>query len=130
LVQLAEGVGQAIAPAVAGALLAIAGLGTVIMVDVVTFLTAVTTLLVARFPRPEQSFAGQQGSGSLFREARFGWTYIKERPGLLALLGVLRQCEPGVRIRGCSHLPAHSRFCRRGCDGIGLHAHRHRDGRR
>ena len=86
LVQMAEAVGQVIAPALAGVTLAYGGLETVIFIDVVSFLVAVMTLLMVRFPKPEISEAGAKASGSLLSEARFGWTYIKERQGLLALL--------------------------------------------
>ncbi len=86
MVQMAEAVGQVIAPAVAGALLVFGGLETVIFIDVVSFLAAVATLLVVRFPQPEKSEAGAAAKGSLLSEARFGWTYIKQRHGLLALL--------------------------------------------
>ena len=39
-----------------------------------------------RFPQPEQSAAGASSKGSLLSEAWFGWTYIRSRPALLALL--------------------------------------------
>jgi MFS family permease len=87
LIQLGEGVGMVAAPALAGILLVTGGLELVIGVDVLTFLIAVGTLLMVRFPRPEQSEAGKEGKGSLWRETRFGFRYIRERPGLLALLG-------------------------------------------
>jgi MFS family permease len=86
MVQMADAAGQVIAPALAGAALAFGGLETVIFIDVATFLFAVLALLAVRFPRPEQSAAGAGAGGSLLSEARFGWTYIKERKGLLALL--------------------------------------------
>jgi DHA3 family macrolide efflux protein-like MFS transporter len=86
MVQMAEAVGQVIAPAVAGVLLAFGGLETVIFIDVVSFLAAVATLLVVRFPKAEVSAAGAAAAGSLMSEARFGWSYIKERHGLQALL--------------------------------------------
>lgn len=86
MVQLSEAVGQVIAPAVAGVLLAIGGLGLVIFIDVISFLAAVAALLLVRFPRAETSAAGAAAAGSLLEEARFGWTYIKERKGLQALL--------------------------------------------
>lgn len=86
-IQLGEGAGMVIAPALAGILLVSGGLELVIGVDVLTFLAAVGTLLVVRFPRPEESEAGKEGKGSLWHETRFGFRYIRERPGLLALLG-------------------------------------------
>jgi MFS family permease len=86
MVQMAEAVGQVIAPAVAGIVLAFGGLETVIFIDVTSFLVAVGTLLFVRFPKAEVSAAGAAAAGSLLSEARFGWTYIKERRGLQALL--------------------------------------------
>jgi len=86
LIQLAEAMGHVISPALAGVLLIVGGLETVIFIDFATFLFAVGTLLVVRFPRPERSEAGKEGAGSIWSEARYGWTYIRERHGLLALL--------------------------------------------
>lgn len=86
LVQMAEAVGQVIAPALAGAMLAIGGLHTVLFADVVSFLFAVSTLLLVRFPRAVRSTAGTDAAGSLLSEAWFGWTYVRQRRGLLALL--------------------------------------------
>lgn len=86
LVQLAEAVGQVIAPAIAGSVLALAGLTAVIMIDVVTFLVAVATLMAVRFPAPEESAAGAEGKGSILHETKFGFRYIRERSGLLVML--------------------------------------------
>jgi DHA3 family macrolide efflux protein-like MFS transporter len=86
MVQLAEAVGQVIAPALAGVLLLVGGLGLVISVDVLTFLFAVGTLAFVRFPAPKKSEAAVEASGSLWHEARYGWRYIRRRKGLLALL--------------------------------------------
>lgn len=86
LVQLAEATAQVIAPALAGLLLVVAGLGAVITIDVVSFLFAVGTLAVVRFPSPPRSPSGEAAKGSLWQEARFGWHYIRSRHGLLALL--------------------------------------------
>ena len=87
MVQLAEAFGQVIAPALAGLLLVAGGLAVVIAVDVVTFLVAVITLLLVRFPAPRESEAGKEGTGSLISEARYGLTYIRRRKGLMVLLG-------------------------------------------
>lgn len=86
MVQLAEAGGQVIAPALAAAILLSGGLSAVIAIDVATFLFAVTTLLAVRFPAPDRSEAGAEGAGSLLSEARFGFRYILDRPGLAALL--------------------------------------------
>lgn len=86
LVQLAEALSNLVAPALAGVLLVTIGIEGVILIDVLTFLFAVTTLLPLRFPPPPRSAAGEEGAGSLLAEARFGLRYLRDRPGLLGLL--------------------------------------------
>jgi hypothetical protein len=61
---------------------------TILMIDVFSYLVALATLLVVRFPQPEKSEEGHEGKGSFWKEAFFGWTYIKKRPGLLGILMV------------------------------------------
>jgi DHA3 family macrolide efflux protein-like MFS transporter len=65
------------------------GLPGVVLIDVVTFLVAVSTLLVVRVPRPAPSAEGAAERRHLLREAAAGWTYIRLRRGLLALLLLL-----------------------------------------
>lgn len=77
---------QIAAPLVAGALLAPLGLGGLVALDLASFTAAVGTLLAVRIPRPRRSAAGEAGRGSLLAEARYGLSFILERPGFLALL--------------------------------------------
>jgi DHA3 family macrolide efflux protein-like MFS transporter len=56
----------------------------VILIDVVTFLYAILTLLRVRVPRPPTD-AGV-AKVSLLRDTTYGWSYILARPGLLNLL--------------------------------------------
>jgi MFS transporter, DHA3 family, macrolide efflux protein len=86
LVDLAEAVGYVIAPIAAGTLIIEIGLSGVLLIDVATFLVALSTLLIVRFPRPEASLEGEQSRGSVRKEVLFGWSYIRARRGLLALL--------------------------------------------
>ena len=86
LVQVAQGIAQLFAPVLAGVLLAIVGLQGVFVVDVITFVFSIATLLLVRIPRPETTAEGLASRGSLLREATYGWTYISTRPGLLGLL--------------------------------------------
>ena len=83
LVQLNQGVAIVLAPALAGALLSISGLGAVLVVDLATFGVAVVTLAVVRFPAHRRS---ELEAGSVRQDARFAWRYLRERSGLLALL--------------------------------------------
>jgi MFS family permease len=86
LVQMSQALGQIIAPALAGALLQLSSLGVILAIDLATFLAAVVTLLLVRFPPPPA--AQSPARPALLREATAGWRYIAGSPGLLALLGL------------------------------------------
>lgn len=86
MVQMAEAAGQLMAPFLGGALVALGGVAVLIAVDVVTFLIAVVTLLMVRFPRPARTREGEASRGSLRQESAFGFRYIWRRRPLLALL--------------------------------------------
>ncbi|MEM7051542.1 MAG: MFS transporter [Acidobacteriota bacterium] len=86
LVQMGQAGAQILAPLVAGFLLIKIQLAGVIAVDLATFLLAVILLLTVRIPRPEVSVEGAGARSSLWREAAFGWHYIRRRGGLLRLL--------------------------------------------
>ncbi len=77
---------EVVAPVLAGLLLVQVGLAGVIFIDFATFLFAAATLLAVRVPDPPPSAAGRAAKGTLRREAAFGWSYIRERPGLVGLL--------------------------------------------
>ena len=54
MVQLAEAMGNLLAPVLGGIMIAVGGLGLLVAIDVVTFLFALGTLLAVRFPNPRQ----------------------------------------------------------------------------
>ncbi|MFN2144717.1 MAG: MFS transporter [Anaerolineales bacterium] len=83
-------------PMLAGALLPILGLTGILSIDVVTFVLAILSLLIVRIPQPEQTKEGQEGKGSILKEAAFGFKYIfKRKPlfGLLILILVLNLAQ-------------------------------------
>lgn len=86
LTQMSQAIAQLAGPAIAGALFIFVGLNGIILIDFVTFGVAVFTLLVIRIPQPKVSAESRQEQGSYLREARYGWTYLRQRPGLMALL--------------------------------------------
>jgi DHA3 family macrolide efflux protein-like MFS transporter len=86
MVQIAEAVAQIGSPAIAGVMMGIFPIFSILLVDFVTYLFALFTLLITRFPKPETTAESKARQGSLLREAAFGWTYIVARPGLLGLL--------------------------------------------
>lgn len=86
LVHAALAGAQVLAPMLGGALFARSGLPHLLAIDIVTFGAAVLALLAATIPAPPPSAAGAAARGSLWRQAGFGWHYIRQRRGLLHLL--------------------------------------------
>jgi DHA3 family macrolide efflux protein-like MFS transporter len=86
MVQAGQGLAQLLSPVLAGLLVVTLGVSWVILIDFLTFLVAVTTLLFVRFPKPPVSTAGAQAAGSLWKEAGVGLSYIRAHPGLKGLL--------------------------------------------
>jgi MFS family permease len=86
LVQLGGAISHIIAPVMAGFLIAAIEIEGVILIDFVTYAFAILTLILVRIPRPELTEEGEAGRGSLLREAAYGWSYLRQRPGLLGLL--------------------------------------------
>ncbi|HYU35019.1 MAG TPA: MFS transporter [Thermoanaerobaculia bacterium] len=73
-------------PLLAASLMDVIGVGGVMLIDFCSFLFAAGSLLAVRIPRPELSAAGEAARGSLLHESIYGWTFIRQRPGLLGLL--------------------------------------------
>jgi MFS family permease len=86
LVQLAEALGNIGGPVLAGMLLVAGGIGLVFLFDVLSFLFAVGTLLLVRFPRPAESADGAEGTGTIWQETKYGFVYLWRRHGLFALM--------------------------------------------
>ncbi len=86
MVQMAEGISQVAAPFIAAAVIAFWDVLGLILIDIATFTVAVLTLLVVRFPRPPKSAVGESAKGSLWSESLFGFKYLLQRHGLMALL--------------------------------------------
>ncbi len=89
MAQLGIATAQVLAPALAGALVGRIGLRGVILVDFATFLVALATLAAVRFPRPPAAPEGAAARASLLRQAWHGWLFIRQRPGLQAMLLLL-----------------------------------------
>ncbi|MGH9754883.1 MAG: MFS transporter, partial [Blastocatellia bacterium] len=86
IMQIGPAVAQIVSPLLAGMMLAATSIYWVLIVDFVTFLFAVSMTIIIRIPRPSVTAEGESAKGSLLREAAFGWTYVKARPGLIRLL--------------------------------------------
>ncbi|WP_198956097.1 MFS transporter [Archangium sp. Cb G35] len=82
LVEAGPGV---LAPLLAGALLPLIHLRGLLVLDVLTFLVAVGTLLMVHVPAPRATAEGRRARGSMLEESLYGFRYIAARPGLLGL---------------------------------------------
>jgi len=86
MIQFSHSAAGILSPALAGLLMPVIGLVGLLILDVVTFLIAVGSLLMVRFPKPKASTLGSKTKGSIWHRAAFGWHYIRGRPGLLTLV--------------------------------------------
>jgi MFS transporter, DHA3 family, macrolide efflux protein len=89
LVQMAQAMEMLVAPLLAGTLFLLVGLRGIILIDFFTFFFALGTLLLVRIPQPALSEA-EGGTtalhGRVWKDAVFGWNYLRSRPGLFGLL--------------------------------------------
>ena len=76
-----------ICPPLSGALIPLIGYHGVIAIDIATFLFAFLILLFIRLPHPSAGTATRERR-SMLGDFRFGWDYLRQRPGLLSLLWV------------------------------------------
>jgi DHA3 family macrolide efflux protein-like MFS transporter len=75
-----------IAPIAAGALYYTVGIKSIMLIDIATFVFAISMLLLVVVPDPPQTAVGRASRGSLLKETAFGFRYISSRPSLLGLL--------------------------------------------
>lgn len=80
--QFASGI---FAPIVAALLLVVIDIAGVLMIDIATFLLAISLLFFVHIPQPPSTEAGRKGIGSIWKESLYGFRYIYERRSLLGL---------------------------------------------
>jgi len=86
MAQTGRAVAEIIGPLLAGVLVSTISLLGILILDALTFLVGLATLVAARIPRPVPAAAkNRQG---LFQEAAIGWRYVHERPGLMGLMAI------------------------------------------
>jgi MFS transporter, DHA3 family, macrolide efflux protein len=86
MVQIGPASAQIISPLLAGILLGAIQIEGLLLIDLITFVFALATLLSVDVPHPAASSHASTGKPSLLQDAAYGWTYIIARPGLLRLL--------------------------------------------
>jgi amino acid adenylation domain-containing protein len=82
VVQLATNMGNIFSPLLGGALLVWIGLRGVVLIDALTFLFAITTLLLVRFPNT----MSRQREETFRQQMVGGWRFIARRPSLRAFI--------------------------------------------
>ena len=83
LTGLSDSSSRIIAPVLAGLILPLAGLQTVLLIDLATFLYAFVNLIFSNIPQlPAVASAGMERPQVA---SRVGWDFIRTRPGLLGL---------------------------------------------
>ena len=88
MVQLNLAVRIVVAPALAGIVLAGAGLGAILLIDAATFLLGVLGLAVSVIPRPKPSVEPGPAQANV-RGYATAWRYLLRRPPLLYLMGLV-----------------------------------------
>lgn len=74
-----------LAPALAGTLYPWIGLTGILIIDIVTFIIAISTLSIVRIPQPSQNQISRYNP-NLKQELTFGFRYLLKHPSLLALV--------------------------------------------
>jgi len=86
LAESASGIfGPISAAAIIGLLGIQGGVPLIMLIDIVTFSTAIGILLAVRIPQPRRTEAGALARGSLLKESAYGFRYIAARRSLLGL---------------------------------------------
>jgi MFS family permease len=86
--QFGDGVSQIAAPILAGGLIATFGLCSILIIDIATFLFAVSTLLVVRFPELQISAEKKNAQKNGWAELVQAMKFLQKRSGLLGLIVV------------------------------------------
>ncbi len=85
LVSLAESATIIVAPVLAGLLLTLIGISGIMVIDIVTFVFAVSAVALVLIPQPPPSTSGLEARGSLWQESLYGFRYIWARKSLLGI---------------------------------------------
>jgi len=83
-----DAISSLLAPLTAGFLFGWIGLQGILWIDFITYFFAVGALLFVRIPQPPVApdAEGTKKQGRTWRDAKFGWNYLRERTGLFGLL--------------------------------------------
>jgi MFS family permease len=85
MLEMARNGSGVVAPLLAASLLAVITIDAIVLIDIITFTAAIGTLLAIPIPQPAQSEIGKKASGSLLKEAIFGFRFILQNTSWLGL---------------------------------------------
>jgi DHA3 family macrolide efflux protein-like MFS transporter len=85
LLSVADSASGIMAPVVAAILIVTIGIPGIILLDAISFVLAIITLLAVAIPQPPRTELSRKASGNLFQEAGFGFRYIFRNRSLLGL---------------------------------------------
>ncbi|NLN69461.1 MAG: MFS transporter [Chloroflexi bacterium] len=86
MVQMGSAIESILTPLLAGILVTSVGMKAIILIDVVTYLFAILTLVIVKIPQPERKDFDPDDKHAIIKDVIFGWEYLAERKGLLGLL--------------------------------------------
>lgn len=85
--QLSQALEMLIAPVLAGLLFGLVGLRGIILIDFATYFFGIGALLFVRIPQPALTESkAEKPRNQVWADMRFGWQYLRARPGLFGLL--------------------------------------------
>ena len=88
-----------VGPLLAGYLMEVVALETILFIDLASFVFALFTLLTSRIPSPQKTTANTEKT-SMLQEFRQGWHFVKACPGLPALLYFFTAINFAASVRG------------------------------
>lgn len=88
LIDMARFIPGIFAPLVAGFLMMKYGMASLVAIDLGTMILGIVMLFGIHIPQPKVSKEGAESRGSLWQETAYGFRFIRERKGLLALLSM------------------------------------------
>lgn len=116
--QISQALSSLLTPVLAGFLFVSIGLKGVIWIDFATYFFAIGALLFVKIPQPERTSEETEAKGSAWKDAVFGWKYLRERTGLFILLWYFALVNFLLNVSGVMMTPLVLSFG--GADALGL----------
>jgi MFS transporter, DHA3 family, macrolide efflux protein len=86
MVQMSQAIEILAAPVLAGFLFVLIGLQGIFLLDFISFFFASGALFLVRIPQPQLDSDEAEAKPNVWKDAIFGWEYLRARPGLFWLL--------------------------------------------